>query len=62
MLGHPDVTSGDHAGHSGHTTFPSSLRNLEVRELLQAIAALHLDGLLTDAECRSKRQLLTAQL
>ena len=59
MLGHPDVPSGDPAGHA---SFPSSLRGVEVRELLQAIAALHLDGLLTDAECRSKRQLLTAQL
>jgi len=62
MLGHSDVPSGHHAGHSGDATFPSLLRGLEVSELLQAIAALHLDGLLTDAECRSKRQLLTAQL
>ena len=59
MLGHPDVPSRDPAGHA---TFPSSLRRLEVSELLQAIAALHLDGLLTDAECCSKRQLLAAQL
>lgn len=37
-------------------------RGLEVEVLLQAVTALHRDGILTDAEYETKRQRLTAQL
>jgi len=57
MLGHPDVSS---SGQVGRTRSPSALRSLELGALLRAIDELHLDGLLTDAECRTKRRRLTA--
>ncbi len=57
MLGDPDVPSGDQVG---HPLSPSALRGLEVGALLQAVTALHLDGLLTDAEYRAKRLRLAA--
>jgi hypothetical protein len=57
MLGHPDISSSDQIG---RTRSPSALRSLELGALLQAIDDLHLDGLLTDSECRTKRRRLTA--
>ena len=37
-------------------------RGIEVEALLQAVTALHRDGILTDAEFESKQQRLAAQL
>ena len=59
MLGHPDIQSVDQVG---RTPSPSALRGLELGALLQAITALHLDGLLTDAEYRAKRRRFAAQV
>lgn len=39
----------------------SSLRDIEAGVLLQAVTALHHDGLLTDAEYEHKRQRFIAQ-
>jgi hypothetical protein len=39
----------------------STVRGIEVAELLRVITALHLDGLLTDAEFRTSRQRLVAR-
>jgi hypothetical protein len=41
-------------------TSVSSLRGLEARELLRAVTALHLDGMLSEAEFQAKRQRLIA--
>jgi hypothetical protein len=38
----------------------SYTRGIEVEALLQAVTALHRDGILTDAECESKRQRLAS--
>lgn len=38
-----------------------SLRDIEAVVLLEAVMALHYDGLLTDAEYQHKRQRLAAQ-
>ncbi len=40
----------------------SALRALEVQELLRAVAALRLDGTITEAEYQAKRRRLAAQL
>ena len=43
--------------------FPSAHeRGREAEVLLQAVTALHRDGILTDAEYETKRQRLVAQL
>ncbi len=39
----------------------SAVRGVEVAELLRVITTLHVEGLLSDAEYRVKRQLLVAQ-
>jgi len=39
----------------------ASLRGLEVQELLRAVSALRLDGVLTEAEYRAKRRRLATQ-
>ena len=38
----------------------SALRGVEVAELLRVVTTLHLEGLLSDAEYRVKRQRLVA--
>lgn len=44
-------------------SLPSSYeRGLEAEVLLQAVVALHRDGILTDAEYETKRRRLAAQL
>ena len=63
MLQHPDTPTADQAIQLvGHAPSPSTLRGLEVGALLQAATALHLDGLLTDAEYRAKRRRLADRL
>lgn len=44
----------------GRPTSPAMLRLLERGALLQAAAALHLEGLLTDAELRATQRRLAA--
>ena len=62
MLAHADITGGNHgADRGGQPPSPALLRVLEVGALLQAATALHLDGLLTDAEYRAKRRGLAAR-
>jgi len=39
----------------------SSLRHLEAEELLRAVTALHLDGMLSEAEYQAKRQRLASR-
>lgn len=41
-------------------TSVSSVRGLEAQELLRAVTALHLDGMLSEAEFQAKRQRLIA--
>jgi hypothetical protein len=63
VLHHPDTTSDDQVFRLfGQPPSPATLRGLEVGALLQAATALHLDGLLTDAEYRAKRRRLADQL
>jgi hypothetical protein len=57
MLRDPDIPNGEHAG---QPLSPSALRSLEVGALLQAVTALHFEGLLSDAEFRAKRLRLAA--
>jgi hypothetical protein len=57
MPRHSDISSGDRVAPAWSS---SALRSLELGELLKAIDELHLNGLLTDAECLTKRQRLTA--
>jgi len=59
----PDTPSGDTVfGLVGQPPSPATLRGLEVGALLQAVTALHLDGLLSDVEYRTKRRHLAAWL
>ncbi len=58
MLGQPDTPSSDQ---DSQTRSTSAFGGLEVGALLTAVTALHLDGLLTDAEYRAKRQRLIAR-
>jgi hypothetical protein len=46
----------------GQPPSPATLRGLEVGALLQAVTALHLEGLLTEVEYRAKRRHLAAWL
>ena len=63
MLRYPDASSGDTVfGLVGQPPSPATLRGLEIGALLQAVTALHLDGLLTDVEYRAKRRGLAARL
>lgn len=63
MLFCADTSNGDHVfALVGQPPSPETLRGLEVGALLQAVTALHLDGLLTDGEYRAKRRRLAAQL
>jgi len=45
---------------AGRPPSPLALRGLEIGALLHAITALHVDGLLTDDEYRTKRRRLTS--
>ncbi len=47
---------------AGRTPSPLVLRGLEIGALLQAVTELHLEGLLSDAEYRSTRRRLAAQI
>lgn len=59
----PDTPSGDSLfALMGQPPSPATLRGLEVGALLQAVRALHLEGLLTDVEYRAKRRHLAAWL
>ena len=63
MLPYPDNDSGDHVfALVGQPPSPATLRGLEIGALLQAVTALHGEGLLTDGEYRAKRRFLAARL
>jgi hypothetical protein len=48
------------AANAGQPTGLSTLRRVEVAELLRVVTTLHLDGLLSDAEYQVSRQRLVA--
>ena len=63
MQRNADTSSGDTVfGLVGQPPSPATLRGLEIGALLQAVTALHLEGLLTDGEYRAKRRCLAARL
>ena len=59
VLAHSEVSKVD----GGDRSFASSYeRGIEAAVLLEAVAALHRDGILTASEYETKRQRLAAQL